>query len=136
MARWKGLVGPLACTLRGSHLTNETVEAWFVNRLLEYLGFGPEDLLLKTSIRELKIGQGSKSMLYKPDYVVVINRFPTLVIDAKSPEQNIDQWVSQCSSYCLETNKLYEHNPVEYAMLTNGLATKLYRWDYVRERTA
>lgn len=113
-----------------SNLTNEaSVENWFIDKLLNFLNFAPEDILLKTSIREFVVGQGSKSILYKPDYVVVANGFPTLVIDAKHPDENIEDWVSQCSSYCLELNKMYEHNPVEYFLLSNGLATKLYKWD-------
>jgi hypothetical protein len=49
-----------------SHLTNEaSVEKWFVDPLLVHLGFGPDDQYLKTAIRELKVGRGSGSSLYK-----------------------------------------------------------------------
>jgi hypothetical protein len=42
-----------------STLSNEaSVENWFVDPLLAHLGFQPEDQLLKTSIRELKVGRG------------------------------------------------------------------------------
>jgi type I restriction enzyme M protein len=112
------------------HLTNEaSVEKLFVDRLLEHLGFGDEDLRVKTSIQELKIGSGSSSSLYKPDYIIVANGFPAIVIDAKAPAENIDEWVKQCRSYCLELNTMYEHNPVEHYVLSNGLYTKLYSWD-------
>jgi len=115
---------------RKSDLTNEaSVETWFVNPLLKYLEFVPEDIRLKTSIQEFKVSIGRKSCLYKPDYVLLIDNFPILVIDAKSTEENIEDWTSQCSSYCLELNKLYEHNPVEYFLLSNGLHTQLYKWD-------
>ena len=113
-----------------SNLTNEaSVENWFVDRLLAYLGFDEDDILVKTSIREFKVGQGARASLYKPDYIVTVNGFPTVVVDAKHPEESIDDWTSQCSSYCLELNKLYEYNPVEYFVLTNGLSTKVYKWD-------
>ena len=113
-----------------SNLTNEaSVETWFINPLLKYLQFTPEDIRLKTSIQEFKVSVGRKSCLYKPDYVLLIDNFPTLVIDAKSTDENIEDWTSQCSSYCLELNKLYEHNPVEYFLLSNGLHTQLYKWD-------
>ena len=113
-----------------SNLTNEaSVETWFIDPLLTYLDYQPEDIHLKTSLREFKVGHGSKSSLYKPDYVISLNGYPTLVIDAKHPHEDIDDWVSQCSSYCLELNKLYEHNPVEYFFLSNGLKSKLYQWD-------
>ena len=118
---------------RRSNLTNEaSVENWFVDRFIAYLGFKEEDILIKTSIREFKVGQGSRSSLYKPDYVLLVNGFPTVVIDAKHPNQSIEEWTSQCSSYCLELNKLYEYNPVEYFLLTNGIVTKAYKWDLAK----
>ena len=118
---------------RRANLTNEaSVENWFVDRFIAYLGFKEEDILIKTSIREFKVGQGSRSSLYKPDYVLLVNGFPTVVIDAKHPNQSIEEWTSQCSSYCLELNKLYEYNPVEYFLLTNGIVTKAYKWDLAK----
>lgn len=113
-----------------SDLKNEAdVETWFLNKLLAHLSYDPEDINLKTSLKEYKIGKGSKSSFYKPDYVIVVDKFPILVIDAKSPDENIENWTSQCSSYCLELNKGYEHNPVEYYLISNGISTSLYKWD-------
>ena len=115
---------------KSSQLTNEaSVETWFVAKLLEHFGFGPDDIKLKTSLREYKVGKGSKSSLYKPDYVILANRFPTLVIDAKGPSENVQDWSPQCKSYSLELNGQFEHNPVEYYLITNGLETVLYKWD-------
>ncbi len=119
MAKKKtNLLSPLAPTTskanlfcKRSHLTNEaSVEKWFVDPLLQHLGFGADDQRVKTSIRELKIGKGSKSSLYKPDYIIHSNGFPILVIDAKAPNENVDDWVRQCRSYCHELNLMYEHN--------------------------
>ena len=93
------------------------------------MGFVADDINLKTSLREYKIGKGSNALWYKPDYVVLANRFPTLIIDAKSPTQDINDWIQQCASYCLEINRSYEHLPVEYFIATNGLALQLHQWD-------
>jgi len=113
-----------------SDLSNEaTVEARFVDKLLDDLGFTASEIKLKTSLQELKVGKGSKSALYKPDYVVLSSRLPTLVVDAKSTTENIKDFEQQCSSYCLEINKGYDHNPVKYYMLSNGIKTALYEWD-------
>lgn len=113
-----------------SNLNNEaSVETWFVDQLLKYMGFAPEDINLKTSLKEYKIGKGSKALWYKPDYAVLANKFPTLIIDAKNPDEDIANWVQQCASYCLEINRTYEHHPVEYFAVTNGLALQLYKWD-------
>jgi len=113
-----------------SNLSNEaSVETWFVDSLLNRLGFVAEDINLKTSLKEYKIGKGSKALWYKPDYAVLANKFPTLIIDAKSPDEDIGDWVQQCASYCLEINRSYEHHPVEFFIVTNGFALRLYSWD-------
>ena len=116
-----------------SDLNNEAdIETWFINKLLSFLSYLPEDIKLKTSLSEFKIGHGSKSSLYKPDYVILVEKFPGLVIDAKHPHENIDNWTSQCSSYCLELNKAYKHNPVEYFLISNGIVTSLHKWDRLK----
>jgi type I restriction enzyme M protein len=113
-----------------SDLTNEaSVETWFVDRLLVDLGYPSHEIRLKTSLKELKVGKGSKSAWYKPDYVILVDKIPSLVIDAKAPDENIDDYTYQCSSYCLELNKAFDYNPVEYYFLTNGLRAALYKWD-------
>ena len=111
-------------------LKNEaTVESFFVDRLLDNLGYPDEDISLKESISEFAVGKGSKKVLYKPDYILKTSGIPTIVIDAKSPDVNIMDFELQCSSYCLELNKEFDYNPVEYYILSNGLSTSLYKWD-------
>ena len=111
-------------------LKNEAaVEALFINKLLGYLEYPDSDISFKESIHEVVIGKGSKKVLYKPDYIIKLNGIPIIVIDAKSPKEKIENWESQCSSYCLEINKFYEYNPVQYFILSNGFDTALYKWD-------
>ena len=111
-------------------LKNEaTVEALFVNHLLSDLGFEGDDIAYKTSISELAVGKGSKKVLYRPDYVLSANGIPTVVVDAKSPSENIENWEAQCSSYSLEINKLFDYNHILYFILTNGLKLSIYKWD-------
>lgn len=113
-----------------SDLKNEaTVESFFIDRLIHYLGYEDHDIGLKESISEFAVGKGSKKTLYRPDYILKTSGIPTIVIDAKSPKTNIDAWELQCSSYCLEINKDFDYNPVEYYVLSNGYKTALYKWD-------
>ena len=101
------------CSLKD--LKNEaSVEASFINKLLDYLEYPHSDISFKESIKEIVVGKGSKKILYRPDYVLKTKGIPTIVIDAKSPKENIEDWESQCSSYCLEINKQYEYNPVQF----------------------
>ncbi|MEA2832731.1 MAG: type restriction enzyme protein [Methylobacteriaceae bacterium] len=92
-------------------------------------GFKPADIRLKASLKELKVGKGAKSALYKPDYVIFLDGVPVLVLDAKSPSEEISGFEYQCASYCLELNKAYEFNPVQHFVLSNGLKTSLHKWD-------
>jgi len=111
-------------------LTNEaSVEEWFISPLLQYLEYSPSDIALKTSIQELKVGKGSKLSLYKPDYILSIDGIPVLVIDAKSPNENPAKWEQQGSSYCLELNKRFDYDPVQYYIISNGVATIVYKWN-------
>ncbi len=111
-------------------LTNEAaVESLFADKLIKSLGYLEAEIAFKESISEIVIGTGRKKVPYKPDYVLKIQKTPAVVIDAKSPTEDIHDWEKQGSSYCLELNKSYEYNPVQFYCLTNGLKTALYRWD-------
>lgn len=116
------------CSL--ADLTNEaSVEARIVGPLLDDLGYAHSDIRLKTSISELAVGKGSKKVLYRPDYVLTTDGIPTVVIDAKAPSESLEEWESQCSSYCLEINRLFDYNPVTHFVLTNGVLTSIHAWD-------
>lgn len=113
-----------------SDLTNEaSVESWFVDPLLKKLGYTSGDIKLKTSLKEIKVGSGSKSALFKPDYVIMIDDVPAMVVEAKSTAQSVDDYIYQCSSYCLELNKSFDYNPCHYFLISNGLETRFYQWD-------
>lgn len=112
-------------------LTNESaVEQFFLIRLLQYLGFKDKDIKTKNSIEALTIGKGSKKEKHKPDYVCIVRGKPKLVIDAKDPKENIDNYVYQTSGYSLALNQKYDkENPMQYFILSNGISFKLYEWD-------
>jgi len=113
-----------------SNLNDEAdVEKWFVDPLIAYLQYPPEEIKLKKALRTYGIQIRSETSLYKPDYVILANKFPVLVIDAKSTSEKIEDWALKCSLYCLEINKLFQHNPVEYYVISNGISTALYKWD-------
>jgi len=113
-------------------LHNEaSVETFFVNRLLvKGLGYRDSQIQTKKSISELAIPKGSSKVKYKPDYVLTYRNKPKWVLDAKSTEELLDKWVEQCSGYCLLLNQQFsDENPVEFFVLTNGILTRVYRWD-------
>jgi len=111
-------------------LNNEaSVEKCFVDRLLTDLGYADADIAYKTSLKEIKVGKGAKSELYKPDYMLLDRGVPVVVVDAKGPKEEINNWTLQCSSYCLEFNKKFDYNPVRYYVISNGFATSVFQWD-------
>jgi len=114
-----------------SDLTNEAaVETFLVLRLLDHLGYSDRQIKPKHSIESLTVAKGHRKLHYKPDYVLVVKRLPRCVIDAKGPEENLDDWVEQCSGYCLALNRRHEKsNPVKWFVLTNGKTTRVYEWD-------
>lgn len=112
-------------------LSNEaTVEQFFVNRLITDLGYKDDQVKPKTGIDIFKVGSGSKKKSYRPDYILIPKQKPRVVIDAKAVGENLDDWVHQCSSYCLMLNQGFDkEDPVRYFLLTNGIETRLYEWN-------
>ena len=113
-------------------LGNESsVETFFVNRMLKDLGYQDRQIQTKKSISELVVSLGgSKTVRYKPDYVLTHRKVPRWVLDAKATDEPLEKWIPQCSGYCLALNQKYgSENPVELFMLTNGLLTRVHKWD-------
>ena len=117
------------CSL--SDLSNEaSVEAFFVQRMLEDLGYRDAQIKTKKSLSALVVPRGRKRERYKPDYALFVDGVPRCIIDAKAVDEDIDAWVEQCSGYCLSLNrKFHSDNPVRYFVLSNGKTTKVYEWD-------
>lgn len=118
------------CALKD--LTNEsTVEDFFITRLLKDLGYKDQDIKRKESIEKLTIPTGGRRKeQYRPDYVCFILQKPRIIIDAKAPRENVDDFHYQVSGYALTINQRFkEENPVKYCVLSNGVITKVYEWD-------
>ena len=118
----------LFCSL--DDLGNEaSVEQFFVSRLLADLGYKDSQIMPKESLENLAVHQGRKRLHYRPDYALKYRGQVRWVCDAKAANEALDDWVGQCASYCLELNRRARTNPVEFFVLTNGVATDVYRWD-------
>ncbi|MGH2911804.1 MAG: restriction endonuclease subunit M, partial [Solirubrobacteraceae bacterium] len=115
---------------RKADLANEaSVEQFFVNRLLPALGYSDRQIKPKSSIDELRVNLGRRRVRYRPDYALQIGRTIRWVIEAKAIDESLDEFVGQCAGYCLALNQRHKNNPVEFFLITNGLLTRLYRWD-------
>jgi len=112
-------------------LTNEaSVEAFFVIRLLKDLGYTDSEIKTKQSIENLKVGKGRKrGEAYKPDFMINTKHKPRWIIDAKGLNEQIENYIYQCSNYSLQINHKYEDTPLKFYMITNALLTRIYPWD-------
>jgi type I restriction enzyme M protein len=111
-----------------SNLGNEaSVETFFINRFIDYLKWEDSRVRLKESIENFVTTLGRKKEHYKPDYILEDDKgLPYIVIDAKGTNEDIHDYIDQCSSYCLLLNRKAES--VQYFILSNGLVTELYDW--------
>lgn len=112
-------------------LQNESdVEQFFVIRLLQALGYDDTNIKTKKALGTLVVGKGSKKENYKPDYVCFYDKKPKMVIDAKNPDENIDDFTYQVAGYALSLNSKFKgEKPTRFTVLTNGILFKLYKWD-------
>jgi type I restriction enzyme M protein len=113
-------------------LSNEaSVEHFFIVEMLKDLNYRKSQIKTKKSISELTVSLGgAKSVRYRPDYVLTYRQKPRWVMDAKAADEQIEDWIPQCSGYCLRLNQQFpDSNPVQYFVLTNGLRTNVYQWD-------
>ena len=115
-------------------LTNESdVELFFIVPLLKYLGYKNSQIKNKKSLKELGVRKSprGKSTHYRPDFLVAASQSAQFIVEAKSPSENLEDWTWQPKAYSVILNSEHKQsNPVQYYMLSNGLETRVYRWDY------
>ena len=117
---------------KDTDIINEaSVEALFVDRLLNALKYPDNRVRRKESIEQITVGRGRKKEKYRPDYVLLDSGgTPKVVIDAKAPNEKLEDYHYQVSAYALYLNQKYsDKNPVLYTALTNGHFFIVYPWD-------
>lgn len=111
-----------------SALKNESdVEQKLIYPLLvaeEPFGFGiaHSEILTKKNIRRLTIGKGKDRKSYFPDYLVQISGIPLVVIEAKEPNEDLEEAFREARLYAAEVNAIYRPgiNPLTKVVATNG----------------
>src|SRR5690606_21939195 len=94
-----------------------------IGRPPDGLGFWVGEIATKTSLQRFKIDKGQKGKLYYPDYVVVLAGLPAIVVEAKSPQESVDEGFREARLYAAELNALFESgtNPCSHVIACNGL---------------
>lgn len=114
-----------------SELSNESdVEQKLIYPLLvapKPFGFGisPSSIHTKANIKRFKIGKGASEKLYYPDYLLVYSGLPLVVIEAKSPGENLTEAFREARLYACEINASFSSgiNPVKFVVSTDGRKT-------------
>ena len=110
-------------------LINESdVEQKFVYPLLTMnppygLGYPSAVVHTKVNIKKYYIGKGAERKLYFPDYIVANLGIPYLVVEVKSPDEDVREGYRQARLYAQELNATFPHNsnPTKYIISTNGV---------------
>lgn len=118
-------------------LKNESdVEQKFIYELLTQespfgLGYLASDFRTKVDIRKLTIDKGTKRDIYYPDYIVVVEGLPLIVIEAKEPNSKLDDALKEARLYATEINSNYQagFNPCSKIIVSNGKETLFTEWD-------
>lgn len=109
------------------------VEQVFARRFIESLGYPDAEIRPKDSLTELTVGglRNQPTALYRPDFAIKVGSEIRWILEAKSPGEDLDQHVGQPRGYCAVLNgEFLNRNPVEHFVLTNGILTRLYKWDF------
>jgi energy-coupling factor transporter ATP-binding protein EcfA2 len=116
---------------KASDLNNESdVEQKLIYPLLvapKPFGFGVphSSIHTKANIKRFKIGKGSSEKLYYPDYLLVFSGLPLVVIEAKTPGENLSEAFREARLYAVELNASFATgiNPVILVVATDGKKT-------------
>ena len=122
------------CTL--DELANESdVEQKLIMPMLttlspDGLGYFSQEIWTKPDIRQFAIGKSNKK-LYHPDYVIIVAGIPILIVEAKHPDQELEDAGREARLYATELNATYPSgvNPCRYVVSSNGKELILCDWD-------
>lgn len=112
---------------KNSLVTESDVEQKFIYAFLTTqlpMGFGLNDtqILTKHILRQRLIGKGQKQKYYYPDYLISIRGIPVCVVEAKKPEENLEDAFAEARLYASEVNAKFPHqiNSCKYIIVCNG----------------
>lgn len=116
--------------------TESDVEQKLIVKLLttpmpDGLGYTTNDFRTKADIRKISIDKGNKRKLYYPDYALIIDGIPGVIIEAKTPGADLEEAAREARLYATEINASYPRNiqPCQGIIVTDGTRILGYYWD-------
>jgi hypothetical protein len=95
------------------------------------LGYDQTEIQTKINLQKILIDKGAKAILYYPDYLITVNGVPSIIIEAKKPEEDLIEAFRQASLYAAELNRKFEKdiNPCQLIIACDGLTLLAGSWD-------
>ncbi|HHH4560532.1 TPA: S1 RNA-binding domain-containing protein [Enterobacter roggenkampii] len=114
-----------------SDIEQKIIFPFLTKNSVDGLGINKEYILTKRNIKSLEIGKGSTKKIYYPDYLIIINGVPVLLVEAKTPGEDLDSAFQEARLYALELNAKYESglNPLTKIIATDGYEWLAGEWD-------
>ncbi|SDR79311.1 S1 RNA-binding domain-containing protein [Winogradskyella sediminis] len=116
--------------------TESDVEQKFLYKLLTSdkpygLNYDDTNILTKPDIRKIKIDKGTTSKYYFPDYVLINHGLPSLIVEAKNPNEDLVEAYREARLYANEINSSFPNkiNPCIYIIASNGKQLIAGHWD-------
>jgi len=97
----------------------------------EGLGYSNIYFQTKNDLRRLNIDKGISGKVYFPDYIVLIDGIPLVVIEAKRPLEDLNIAYHEARLYATELNSFFKTNvnPCQHILVTDGLKLLAGKWD-------
>jgi S1 RNA binding domain/Type I restriction enzyme R protein N terminus (HSDR_N) len=95
------------------------------------LGIPISSISGKVNLRKFRIGKGSNCKIYFPDFLVVAHGLPIAVIEAKAPDESVDEGFREARLYACELNAVFSTgiNSTQIVIATNGDTLAYGLWD-------
>ncbi|MEW0721880.1 S1 RNA-binding domain-containing protein [Escherichia coli] len=114
-----------------SHIEQKKIYPFLTKKSVDALGINKEYILTKRNFKSLEIGKVSTKKIYYSDFLVIINGVPVLLVEAKTPGEDLDSAFQEARLYALELNAKYESgmNPLTKIIATDGYEWLAGEWD-------
>lgn len=95
------------------------------------LEFSANQISTKLFLKKLNIDKGNKSQNYYPDYIVIIDSVPSLIVEAKRVGEDLVEAYREARLYASEINSLHDEgmNPCKYIIACDGKKLLAGYWD-------
>lgn len=88
----------------------------------EGLGLKEYNIQSKASLKKILIDKGTSQKLYYPDFAITISGVPLIIIEAKKPNEDLNEAYRQACLYASELNREFPSkiNPCELVIASDG----------------